>query len=110
MEHKEIVLYWEDIPLSTLSEVDGKYFYQVSFPNLKEALNRGCSESIMASSKPGFWNYLPPIFAEVEITPGREDIYELLGIKREDSRFEKLYKKALRSEMFNKNNFWISVK
>lgn len=109
MESKEIVLYWEDIPISTLSKIDGKYVHKINYINLKEALNRGCSETIVASNE-GTWEELPPIFYEVETTPGREDVYNILGIEKGDNRFDKLYKKALKHELFNKNNFWIGAK
>ena len=48
-------------------------------------------------------------FKELEINPGREDIYQKLGILKGDSRFDKLYKKAMNSELFLKEGFWISV-
>jgi hypothetical protein len=109
MHFKEITLYFEDIPLSTLSEVNNKYLHNVNTINVKKALERGCSETILAS-KSGIWEDIPPIFYELEITPSRTDIYDILGIKETDSRFDKLYKKALKSELFNKDNYWISVK
>ena len=108
MGSRIIILYFEDIPIASLEEAGNQYLFRVNKANLKKAIMTGCPTSI-AASKEGLWDDLPPVFKELEITPGREDIYQLLGIEKGDSRFDKLYKKALKSEPFVKDSFWISV-
>lgn len=108
MESRKIILYFEDIPIASLKEEGNQYLYKINYNNLKKAILVGCPTSIVAT-KDGVLDDFPPVFKELEITPGREDIYQKLGIEKGDSRFDKLYKKAMKSELFLKDGFWISV-
>lgn len=108
MESRKIILYSDDIPIASLKESCNQYLYEINYDNLKKAILAGCPTSIVAS-KDGLWDDFPPVFKELEINPGREDIYQKLGILKGDSRFDKLYKKAMNSELFLKEGFWISV-
>ena len=107
MESRKIILYFEDIPIASLKEAGSQYLYEINYVNFKRAIETGCPTSI-AASKEGIWDEFPPVFGEMEITPGRVDLYEKLGIEKGDSRFDKLYKKALKSELFLKDCFWVS--
>ena len=108
MESRKIILYFEDIPIASLKEKGNQYLYEINYDNLKKAIMTGCPTFIVGS-KEGLYDDLPTVFKELETTPGRVDIYQKLGIVQGDSRFDKLYKKAMKSELFLKDCFWISV-
>lgn len=108
MEPRKITLYCNDIPISTLAEVGIQYLYEINHVNLSKAIETGCPTSILAS-KEGLWDDFPPVFKDLETTPGRVDIYQKLGIEKGDNRFDRLYKKALNSDLFSKHGFWITV-
>ena len=108
MAGKRIVLYFKDIPISTLSYEDETYVHQYNHANLEIAFHYGCHAFILGSRE-GKLDELPPIFHDFDISPQRTDLLNKLGIKKGDSPFEKLYKIASHSDSFSKDDFWIDV-
>jgi len=108
MARRKITLYCDDIPISTLTEVSNRYLYEINHVNMNKAIETGCPTFILAE-KEGLWDDFPPVFKELEITPGRVDIYQKLGIEKGDTRFDRLYKTALHCDSFFKKGFWICV-
>ena len=104
---KKIVLYYDDIRLSELTETANGYEHIVNEKNVNKAVSKGCPPIIWVGTK--YYDSIPPCFYDLEFSPHRQDLREKYGIQREDSRFERLYKKALKSE-HKQDDFWISVK
>ncbi len=104
-----IILYFKDIPISSLSFDNGNYIYRNNYDNIKIAIKKGCP-SFIAGLKDKTSNQIPPIFYEFEVDPGRTELCNKLNIKPEDNRFTRLYKVALNSNKFSKEGLWIDTK
>lgn len=103
---KRIVLYYDNIRLSELTETDRGYKHIVNEKNVKKAVSKGCPPVIRTDAI--LYDTIPPCFYDLEFSPHRQDLREKYGIQRGDSRFERLYKKALKSEP-RSDDFWISA-
>ena len=103
---KKIVLYYDNIRLSELTQSGNGYKHIVNDRNVKKAISRGCLPIIGSGTR--VYDDIPPCFYDLEYSPHRQDLREKYGVNRGDSRFERLYKKALLGEPVS-DDFWISV-
>lgn len=99
-----VLLYWNDINLGELSFEDGNYTFAINEANATEAAQEGCPMLFddCASSKE-----LPVIFHEFDISKGRTDLAQELGIEPSDNEFERICKIAKKYKKFSTNGFWI---
>lgn len=106
---KKIVLYYGDIRLSELTETNNGYKHSVNEKNVEKAIIEGCPPHIGAEKTKEYEvNDIPPSFYDFEINPHRQDSRKYYEIQRGDSRFEKLYKVALKSGP-KSDDFWICI-
>ena len=104
---KKIVLYYGDIRLSELTETNNGYMHRVNEKNIEKAIKEGCPPHIRAEKTKKYEiNAIPPSFYDFEINPHRQDSRDHYGIQKGDSRFERLYKVALKGKP-NSDDFWI---
>ena len=110
MEYREIILYDRNIAIAKLTEEpDGKYSFTIDEEGLKAAADQGCPVEMLGPecirNRP--MDTIPPIFSEFEVS--NEQLLKELEIRKGDSDFDILYKRAVHSDEFSKRGFWIGV-
>ena len=106
MAKKKVKLYWRDLHLATLQQKGSHYLYRIDYKNVKKACRDGCHTSVIGHED-GVLDQLPPIFCEFEISRQRTDLKEKYGLEKGDSRFDILYKQALKNSFSVTTEFWL---
>ena len=110
MENRVIILYNRDIAIAKLTEEsDGKYSFIIDEEALKAAAEQGCPVELLGPKRGVRRDTIPPIFGEFQISNGRKELLNELGIVKGDGYFDRLYKRAVKSDEFPKRDFWIGI-
>ena len=108
-----IFLNWFDIKIGRLFFLKEHFVFQFIQQNIHEAINECCpinTFNVLSKYKTLLYDKKPPKPFEPFLIPdNRIDLIKKFNISNKDNSFDILYKVASKSDLLDKNGFWISI-